>query len=71
MTPLDGSAIDMYRRYTTAELAAMPNTAEMEDREGYIWHVHPENERHYWHHGGVGYVTPNWKLARRLLRRIA
>ncbi len=64
------------RRYTTQELAAMPATARLKDRDGYEWQVcygyfYGGEFRRTWSHGGTPLMLTCSQLARRKLRRIA
>jgi len=67
---------DTYRRFTTAELRAMPETAQMMDRQGRIWErglVEYADESHWGYESPCGRWTAhccNSELAKLLLRRI-
>ena len=61
-----------YRRYTTAELAAMPDTARLEDLQEREWHPDDTyNIRRWILEWGFSDITTTSRLARRKLRRIA
>ncbi len=68
---------DAPRRYTTAELAAMPATARLVDRDGRMWFAAmiDKRRRKLWYPITKGHVSTtdytNSQLARRQLRRIA
>jgi hypothetical protein len=80
---LDGASFDLYpestepvyRRYTTAELRAMTDTARMEDRKGRVWEVlwredkYGDPYRSGW--ATKGCERSNFELSRLPLRRIA
>jgi hypothetical protein len=63
-----------YRRYTTAELRDMPDTARLEDKRGKVYgtsrFVSCRRHNRGWATNDIG-LWLNCELARRLLRRLA